>query len=92
MALGARLAGVLRGGLAVWLQGNLGAGKTTLVRGLLRGLFTRVYLSEPESLVLPGSVPAGRRGTLIARPDAANAGYEWDVRLSGPHETVFFEL
>jgi len=38
MALGARLAHVLRGGLAIWLQGNLGAGKTTLVRGLLRGM------------------------------------------------------
>jgi protocatechuate 3,4-dioxygenase alpha subunit len=65
---------------------------TVFARGLLRGLFTRVYLGDPESLVLPGSVPAGRRGTLIARPDAANAGYEWDVHLSGPDETVFFEL
>lgn len=37
-ALGARLARVLRPGLSVWLRGDLGAGKTTLTRGLLREL------------------------------------------------------
>ena len=37
-ALGARLASVLRPGLTVFLEGDLGAGKTTLVRGLLRAL------------------------------------------------------
>lgn len=38
LALGARLAGVLTPGLVVWLEGELGSGKTTLVRGLLRAL------------------------------------------------------
>jgi tRNA threonylcarbamoyladenosine biosynthesis protein TsaE len=37
-ALGARLARILRPGLSVWLCGDLGAGKTTLTRGLLREL------------------------------------------------------
>ena len=37
-AWGATLAACLRGGLLVWLSGDLGAGKTTLVRGVLRGL------------------------------------------------------
>ena len=36
LALGARLAALLRPGMVVWLDGDLGAGKTTLVRGLLR--------------------------------------------------------
>jgi tRNA threonylcarbamoyladenosine biosynthesis protein TsaE len=35
--LGRRLAGVLRRGLQVHLFGDLGSGKTTLVRGVLRG-------------------------------------------------------
>jgi tRNA threonylcarbamoyladenosine biosynthesis protein TsaE len=37
-ALGARLAGQLRTGDVLALFGDLGAGKTTLTRGLLRGL------------------------------------------------------
>ena len=36
--IGRRLAGYLRPGMCVYLQGELGAGKTTLVRGILRGL------------------------------------------------------
>lgn len=38
LELGKKLSGVLRPGMTVWLVGDLGAGKTTLVRGLLRGL------------------------------------------------------
>lgn len=38
MRMGAALAPGLRGGMIVTLSGELGVGKTTLVRGLLRGL------------------------------------------------------
>lgn len=37
--LGARLAGLLRPGDVLALEGDLGAGKTTLARGLIRALF-----------------------------------------------------
>jgi tRNA threonylcarbamoyladenosine biosynthesis protein TsaE len=36
--LGARLAALIVPGLAIYLHGELGAGKTTLARGILRGL------------------------------------------------------
>ena len=36
--LGRQLAAHLRPGLTLFLEGNLGSGKTTLVRGILRGL------------------------------------------------------
>ena len=38
LALGAALAGALQPGLKIFLEGDLGVGKTTLVRGLLRAL------------------------------------------------------
>ncbi|MCB1961495.1 MAG: tRNA (adenosine(37)-N6)-threonylcarbamoyltransferase complex ATPase subunit type 1 TsaE [Rhodocyclaceae bacterium] len=38
LALGAQLAPALRSGLVIYLNGELGAGKTTLVRGVLRAL------------------------------------------------------
>ena len=38
LELGAALAGAVEPGLVIYLSGDLGAGKTTLARGLLRGL------------------------------------------------------
>ncbi|MDR1423007.1 MAG: tRNA (adenosine(37)-N6)-threonylcarbamoyltransferase complex ATPase subunit type 1 TsaE [Azoarcus sp.] len=38
LVLGARLAAALAPGLKIWLEGDLGSGKTTLVRGVLRAL------------------------------------------------------
>lgn len=62
LRLGAEIAGALSPGLTVYLSGDLGAGKTTLARGLLRGLgfegrvksptFTLVELYPFSSLLL----------------------------------------
>lgn len=52
LALGKALAGVLIPGLKIYFHGNLGAGKTTLVRGLLRGLgYTGKVKSPTYTLV-----------------------------------------
>ena len=47
LALGARLGAALRGGETVCLYGVLGGGKTTLVRGMMRGLGYRGCVSSP---------------------------------------------
>ena len=47
-AAGARLAPALAGGMIVTLSGDLGAGKTTLVRGCLRALGWTGPGQEPE--------------------------------------------
>jgi tRNA threonylcarbamoyladenosine biosynthesis protein TsaE len=47
VAAGERLAPGLVGGMIVALSGELGAGKTTLVRGMLRGLGWRASVKSP---------------------------------------------
>jgi protocatechuate 3,4-dioxygenase alpha subunit len=85
------------GGFAFYMPkpaaGQVHASVTVFARGLLCGLFTRVYLhptDDPAALDLPASVPAERRTTLLAR--RAGDGYAWDIRLQGEAETVFFEI
>ena len=47
LALGAEIATILHPGLIIFLSGNLGAGKTTLARGILRGLGYQGKVKSP---------------------------------------------
>jgi tRNA threonylcarbamoyladenosine biosynthesis protein TsaE len=51
-AFGASLAGCCENGLLVFLSGELGAGKTTLVRGLMRALGHRGAVKSPTYTLL----------------------------------------
>jgi protocatechuate 3,4-dioxygenase alpha subunit len=62
-------------------------------RGLLRPLWTRVYLAEPGARIddpLLAALPPARRATLLARSEPG--GWRWDIRLQGDGETVFLDL
>ncbi len=60
-------------------------------RGMLHRVVTRAYLDPQAADAVLASVPAERRGTLIAVPEGGRA-YRFDVRLQGADETVFFDV
>ena len=68
-ALAARLAE--RPAWVVFLEGPLGAGKTTLARGVLRGVDSRAFLVHPQVRIVEGRPPEPARdeimvGSLVA--------------------------
>ena len=79
-ALGARLAAVLRAGDALALEGDLGAGKTTLARGLIQALVDGDEPVPSPTFTLVQAYQAPERGLTI---------WHFDLyRLSHPDELV----
>jgi len=83
LALGRRLAAVLRPGDLVVLSGDLGAGKTTLVQGIGAGLGVRGPITSP-TFVIARVHPSLAGGPALVHADA--------YRLSSPAEVDDLDL
>jgi tRNA threonylcarbamoyladenosine biosynthesis protein TsaE len=91
-ALGARLAPLLRAGDLILLDGELGAGKTTLTRGLGAALGTREPITSP-TFVLAREHPTAS-GPPLVHVDAyrlATAAEVEDLDLDWDHAIVVVE-
>lgn len=82
-AWGRSLAAHVRAGDLIVLSGDLGAGKTTLTRGLGEGLGVRGAVTSP-TFVIARRHPAGARGLDLLHVDA--------YRLSSPSEVDDLDL
>ncbi|NSC23400.1 tRNA (adenosine(37)-N6)-threonylcarbamoyltransferase complex ATPase subunit type 1 TsaE [Streptomyces albus subsp. chlorinus] len=94
--LGVRLAGVLRAGDLVLLTGELGAGKTTLTRGLGEGLGVRGAVTSP-TFVIARVHPSLTDGPPLVHVDAYRLGggleemEDLDLDVSLPESVVVVE-
>ncbi len=93
-ALGERLGAGLRPGDVVHVRGELGSGKTTLIRGACRALGVQAPVTSPTFAlahryagdgVLVGHVDLYRLGDLAAEEDELLGGY------AGPDTVTFVE-
>jgi protocatechuate 3,4-dioxygenase alpha subunit len=69
---------------------------SVFARGLLDRVVTRIYLADEQAAnaadPVLATVEPERRGTLMAEPASEPGEFRFDIRLSGPGETVFFDL
>jgi len=94
--LGRRIAGVLAPGDLVMLTGELGAGKTTLTRGLGEGLGVRGAVTSPTFVIARVHPPLGA-GPALVHVDAYRLGggldemEDLDLDVSLPESVVVVE-
>ncbi|MFB9366132.1 tRNA (adenosine(37)-N6)-threonylcarbamoyltransferase complex ATPase subunit type 1 TsaE [Kitasatospora sp. NPDC001664] len=94
--LGKALAGLLRPGDLVMLSGELGAGKTTLTRGLGEGLDVRGAVTSPTFVIARVHPPLGT-GPALVHVDAYRLGggldemEDLDLDVSLPESVVVVE-
>ncbi|MFI1966789.1 tRNA (adenosine(37)-N6)-threonylcarbamoyltransferase complex ATPase subunit type 1 TsaE [Streptomyces pathocidini] len=94
--VGLRLAGLLRPGDLVLLSGPLGAGKTTLARGLGEGLGVRGAVTSP-TFVIARVHPSLSGGPALVHVDAYRLGggldemEDLDLDVSLPESVVVVE-
>jgi protocatechuate 3,4-dioxygenase alpha subunit len=63
--------------------------------GLLRRVVTRIYFADDPANATDhvlGLVSQDRRGTLLAQRGAEPGEWRFDLHLTGPCETVFFDI
>ncbi|MCX5502571.1 tRNA (adenosine(37)-N6)-threonylcarbamoyltransferase complex ATPase subunit type 1 TsaE [Streptomyces sp. NBC_00053] len=95
-ALGRRIAGILLPGDLVMLTGELGAGKTTLTRGLGEGLGVRGAVTSP-TFVIARVHPSLTGGPALVHVDAYRLGggldemEDLDLDVSLPESVVVVE-
>ncbi|MEX3103746.1 MULTISPECIES: tRNA (adenosine(37)-N6)-threonylcarbamoyltransferase complex ATPase subunit type 1 TsaE [unclassified Streptomyces] len=95
-ALGLRLASILRAGDLVMLDGELGAGKTTLTRGLGEGLGVRGAVTSP-TFVIARVHPSLGSGPPLVHVDAYRLGggldemEDLDLDVSLPDSVIVVE-
>ena len=85
---GRHLAHSLSGGMVVTLQGDLGAGKTTLVKGLAEGLGIREVITSPTFVLMRFYDTGNKDIKRLCHIDAYRLTSAQDLQMIGVEEYI----